>query len=147
MTSHMVAQGQSIDTRNQLLSEVQDRVLWLAVNMVHHANQVRPNPDGLKVGGHQASSSSVVTILTSLYFDFMQPGDKIAIKPPPPLSSMPSSICWATSSPNTSRGSETCTASKPTPAAPRTPTTWTHHRLGGLGRGSSQFRRLGGRLP
>ena len=81
MTSHMVGQGQSIDTRNQLLSEVQDRVLWLAVNMVHHANQVRPNPDGLKVGGHQASSSSVVTILTSLYFDFMQPGDKIAIKP------------------------------------------------------------------
>ena len=56
-------------------------MLWLAVNMVHHANQVRPNPDGLKVGGHQASSSSVVTLLTSLYFDFIKTGDKIAIKP------------------------------------------------------------------
>ena len=81
MAGFMVAQDQSVDTRNQLLNTVQDRVLWLAVNMVHHANQVRPNPDGLKVGGHQASSSSVVTLLTSLYFDFMQPGDKIAIKP------------------------------------------------------------------
>ena len=81
MTSYMVAQDQSTNSRNDLLTTVQDRVLWLAVNMVHHANQVRPNPDGLKIGGHQASSSSVVTLLTSLYFDFMQPGDKIAIKP------------------------------------------------------------------
>ena len=81
MAGYMVAQDEEADIRNQLLNAVQDRVLWLAVNMVHHANQVRPNPDGLKVGGHQASSSSVVTILTSLYFDFMQPGDKIAIKP------------------------------------------------------------------
>ena len=81
MAGYMVAQDDETDIRNQLLSTVQDRVLWLAVNMVHHANQVRPNPDGLKIGGHQASSSSVVTLLTSLYFDFMQPGDKIAIKP------------------------------------------------------------------
>ena len=81
MTSNVMVSNQSIETRNQLLHTVQDRVLWLAVNMVHHANQVRPNPDGLKVGGHQASSSSVVTLLTSLYFDFMKTGDKIAIKP------------------------------------------------------------------
>ena len=81
MTGYMVAEEGEADIRDQVLYTVQDRVLWLAVNMVHHANQVRPNPDGLKVGGHQASSSSVVTILTSLYFDFMQPGDKIAIKP------------------------------------------------------------------
>lgn len=81
MAGYMVAQDDETGIRNKLLSTVQDRVLWLAINMVHHANQVRPNPDGLKVGGHQASSSSVVTLLTSLYFDFMQPGDKIAVKP------------------------------------------------------------------
>ncbi len=81
MAGYTVAQDDETDIRNKLLGTVQDRVLWLAINMVHHANQVRPNPDGLKVGGHQASSSSVVTLLTSLYFDFMQPGDKIAVKP------------------------------------------------------------------
>lgn len=49
--------------------------------MVHHANRIRPNPSGIKVGGHQASSASVVSILTSLFFDFMQRGDRIAVKP------------------------------------------------------------------
>jgi pyruvate dehydrogenase E1 component len=67
--------------RDRLLVEVQDRVLWLAMQMVHHANNVRQNPGGLKVGGHQASSSSVVTIMTSLYFDFMRAGDRISVKP------------------------------------------------------------------
>ena len=43
-----------------------ERVLWLAVRMIHEANLVRPNPDGLKVGGHQASSASMVSILTAL---------------------------------------------------------------------------------
>ena len=81
MAGNTLTTNESVEARNQLLGQVQDRVLWLAVNMVHHANQVRPNPDGLKVGGHQASSSSVVTLLTSLYFDFMRRGDKIAIKP------------------------------------------------------------------
>jgi pyruvate dehydrogenase E1 component len=36
--------------------------------MVHHANNVRPNPDGTKVGGHQASSASLVSVMTALYF-------------------------------------------------------------------------------
>jgi pyruvate dehydrogenase E1 component len=43
------------------------RVLWLAIRMIHEANNVRPNRDGIKVGGHQASSASVVSILTALY--------------------------------------------------------------------------------
>ena len=51
-----------------LLESIERRVLWLSTLMVHHANQVRPNPDGTKVGGHQASSSSVVSLLTALYF-------------------------------------------------------------------------------
>ncbi|MBI4202324.1 MAG: pyruvate dehydrogenase [Chloroflexi bacterium] len=51
------------------------------MQMVYHANRERPNWDGSKVGGHQTSSASVVTILTSLFFEYMQPGDRIAIKP------------------------------------------------------------------
>ncbi len=63
------------------LKEIQGRVLWLATNMVHHANKVRPNASGIKVGGHQASSASVVTIMTELFFDFMRAGDKLSVKP------------------------------------------------------------------
>ncbi len=77
------AKGSALTTpeRDQLLATVQDRVLWLALQMIYHANKVRPNPDGIKVGGHQASSASVVTILTSLFFEYMRPGDRIAVKP------------------------------------------------------------------
>ena len=60
------------DARNQTLLGIQDRVLWLAMQLVHHANNVRVNRDGSKVGGHQASSASIVTLMTSLYFDFME---------------------------------------------------------------------------
>src|SRR5262245_14638129 len=35
------------------LREIERRVLWLATAIVHEANRVRPNADGLKVGGHQ----------------------------------------------------------------------------------------------
>ena len=63
-----------------LLESIERRVLWLSTLMVHHANQVRPNPDGTKVGGHQASSSSVVSLLTALYFEALAPGDVVAVK-------------------------------------------------------------------
>ncbi|CAN5629429.1 1-deoxy-D-xylulose-5-phosphate synthase N-terminal domain-containing protein [soil metagenome] len=63
-----------------LLDTIQRRILWLATNIIHHANN-RPNTDGIKVGGHQASSASVVTILTAIYFHFLQEGDRISIKP------------------------------------------------------------------
>ncbi len=63
------------------LEAIQDRILWLSMLMIHHANRVRPNPSGLKVGGHQASSASVVSLMTSLFFDFMRPGDRISVKP------------------------------------------------------------------
>ncbi|QLL10378.1 pyruvate dehydrogenase [Mycobacterium vicinigordonae] len=49
--------------------------------MVHHANRVRPNDSGLKVGGHQASSASMVTIMTSLWFDHLQATDRVSVKP------------------------------------------------------------------
>ncbi|MGC2652169.1 MAG: pyruvate dehydrogenase [Mycobacterium sp.] len=49
--------------------------------MVHHANRVRPNPSGLKVGGHQASSASMVSIMTSLWFEQLRAGDRVSVKP------------------------------------------------------------------
>jgi pyruvate dehydrogenase E1 component len=63
------------------LESIQRRVLWLSSAMIHHANHVRPNVDGLKIGGHQASSASVVSILTALYFGYLRAGDRVAIKP------------------------------------------------------------------
>jgi pyruvate dehydrogenase E1 component len=63
-----------------VLERIQRKVLWLATWMVHHANALRPNADGTKVGGHQASSASVVTLLTALYFDALRTGDVVALK-------------------------------------------------------------------
>jgi len=63
------------------LDAVARRVLWLAVRMVHEANHVRPSHGGIKVGGHQASSASVVSILTALYFRWLRAGDLVAVKP------------------------------------------------------------------
>ena len=63
------------------LESIERRLLWLATQIIHHANNVRPNPEKSKVGGHQASSASVVTILTALYFSFLRPGDRVSIKP------------------------------------------------------------------
>ena len=80
-TASTAADTEGFIDRDQVLEQIQDRVLWLSMNMVHHANNVRPSPDGAKVGGHQASSASVATIMTSLYFDFMRPGDRISVKP------------------------------------------------------------------
>ena len=56
------------------LDAIANRILWLAVRMIHEANHVRPNTDGIKVGGHQASSASVVSILTALYFRWLRRG-------------------------------------------------------------------------
>jgi pyruvate dehydrogenase E1 component len=65
-----------------VLDQIQRRVLWLATRIIHEANHVRSNPDGTKVGGHQASSASVVSILTALYFGgWLRAGDRVSIKP------------------------------------------------------------------
>jgi pyruvate dehydrogenase E1 component len=63
------------------LSAVQDRVLWLATSIIHHANKVRPTPSGVKVGGHQASSASMVGIMTALYFHHLRSVDRVSVKP------------------------------------------------------------------
>lgn len=61
--------------------EVEDRVLWLSTAIVDHANRVRPNTSGLKVGGHQASSASIVTIMTDLWLRHLRPQDRVSVKP------------------------------------------------------------------
>ena len=63
------------------LQRIEQRVLWLATSIVHHANRVRPNPSGIKVGGHQASSASMVTIMTSLWFEQLRSEDRVSVKP------------------------------------------------------------------
>lgn len=64
-----------------VLEEIEKRVLWLSTTMVHHANRVRPNTTGMKVGGHQASSASLVTIMTALWFEQLRAGDRVSVKP------------------------------------------------------------------
>ena len=64
-----------------LLQALERKVLWLSTWMIHNANHLRPSRDGLKVGGHQASSASAATLMTALYLDVMRPPDRIAVKP------------------------------------------------------------------
>ncbi|MFC3643046.1 transketolase [Aquibium oceanicum] len=63
------------------LKTVEQRLLWLSHWMIHHANHVRPKVDGIKIGGHQASSASMVSIMTALYFSALRPEDRVAVKP------------------------------------------------------------------
>jgi len=65
----------------QTLRRVQQRVLWLAVRMVDAANRDRVTGDGVKVGGHQASSASLVTAMTALWFAHLDADDRVAVKP------------------------------------------------------------------
>jgi pyruvate dehydrogenase E1 component len=67
--------------RIALLKQIERKLLWLSAWMIHNANHIRPNRDGLKVGGHQASCASVISIMTALYFDMLRPQDRVAVKP------------------------------------------------------------------
>src|SRR6202171_6870858 len=69
------------DPRIAYLAELQRKILWLSSWMIHNANHLRENTDGLKVGGHQASSASLATIMTTLYFAVLRPQDRVAVKP------------------------------------------------------------------
>jgi pyruvate dehydrogenase E1 component len=64
-----------------ILRALEKKVLWLGSWTIHNANHLRENTDGLKVGGHQASSASLATIMTALYFDVLRPEDRVAVKP------------------------------------------------------------------
>ena len=63
------------------LKTLEQRLLWLSHWMIHNANHLRPKADGIKVGGHQASSASMVSIMTALYFSELRPQDRVAVKP------------------------------------------------------------------
>ncbi|MBB5515520.1 pyruvate dehydrogenase E1 component [Rubricella aquisinus] len=63
------------------LKTIEQRLLWLSHWMIHNANHLRPKEDGIKVGGHQASSASMVSIMTALYFHTLRPEDRVAVKP------------------------------------------------------------------
>ncbi len=63
------------------LEAIERRVLWLAVRIVDYANRERPKGDALKVGGHQASSASMVTLMTALWLADMDARDRVSVKP------------------------------------------------------------------
>src|SRR5437764_13086994 len=78
-----LGQEHQAETEGKLncLTALERKVLWLSTWMIHNANHVRPSRDGLKVGGHQASSASVATLMTALYFNVLRPQDRVAVKP------------------------------------------------------------------
>ena len=69
------------ERRLALLRQIERKLLWLSSWMIHTANHLRPNRDGLKVGGHQASCASVISIMAALYFEVLRPQDRVAVKP------------------------------------------------------------------
>jgi pyruvate dehydrogenase E1 component len=79
----MIANEQTAPGTSELaiLSELEKKVLWLASWTIHYANHVRESVDGLKVGGHQASSASLASIMTALYFHVLRAQDRVAVKP------------------------------------------------------------------
>src|SRR4051812_13651616 len=77
----MLAMASTTDTDLAVLQAVEDRVLWLAISIVHHANRVRTTASGVKVGGHQSSSASIASIMTALYFAHLRGPDRVSVKP------------------------------------------------------------------
>jgi pyruvate dehydrogenase E1 component len=65
----------------EVLRAVERRVLWLSTAIVHHANRLRENRSGVKVGGHQASSASMVSLMTALWFSELRADDRVSVKP------------------------------------------------------------------
>src|SRR5205814_8694510 len=65
----------------EILDRIQRRILLLTTYKIHQPNFLRPDPGRIRVGGHQASSASVVTLLTVLYFYFLRPADRVSVKP------------------------------------------------------------------
>lgn len=63
----------------ETLRRIEERVLWLACRIVDAAN--RRGDTEVKVGGHQASSASIVSIMTALWFAHIGGEDKVAVKP------------------------------------------------------------------
>ncbi|MEQ1770546.1 MAG: transketolase, partial [Devosia sp.] len=75
------AVGAGRDPRVPAIEALMRKTLWLSNWMIHHANHIRPNDSGVKVGGHQASSASMTAIMSALYFAVLKPEDRVAVKP------------------------------------------------------------------
>ena len=71
----------SAPSRDAILAELERKIVWLATWTIHNANHLRASSDGLKVGGHQASSASIATVMTALYLAVLRPQDRVAVKP------------------------------------------------------------------
>ncbi len=70
-----------VTTDIEALKSLDERLRWLSAWTIHHANHIRDNSDGLKVGGHQASCASMTAIMAALYFHALGPNDRVAVKP------------------------------------------------------------------
>jgi len=73
--------GAAAPGRLACLKALERKILWLSAWIIHNANHLRDSRDGLKVGGHQASCASLVTVMTALYLDVLRPQDRVAVKP------------------------------------------------------------------
>jgi pyruvate dehydrogenase E1 component len=76
-----MARAKAGNTDLDVIAELDRKVHWLAAWTIHNANHLRESRDGLKVGGHQASSASCATIMSALYFQILRPDDRVAVKP------------------------------------------------------------------
>lgn len=65
----------------KILDQIAQRVLWLSTRIVDAANNDRVTGDGVKVGGHQASSASLVSVMTALWFAHLDASDRVSVKP------------------------------------------------------------------
>ena len=110
-------------TSSHCLAALERKVLWLSTWMIHNANHLRPSRDGLKVGGHQASSASVATLMTALYLDVMRPQDRVAVKPhAAPVFHALQYLLGPADAATSSSGSAPLAGRSPTRRAPRTAT-------------------------
>ncbi len=75
------AQSPARNDDRDLIRDLDRKVHWLSAWTIHNANHLRESRDGLKVGGHQASSTSLATVMSALYFSVLRPEDRIAVKP------------------------------------------------------------------
>jgi pyruvate dehydrogenase E1 component len=68
-------------SRLEILKALERQILWLSCWTIYNANHLREKEDDIKVGGHQASCASLVTLMTALYFEHLRPQDRVAVKP------------------------------------------------------------------
>ncbi|MBC7496278.1 MAG: transketolase, partial [Sphingomonadaceae bacterium] len=81
MMTNVIAEPDAVTGDVAMLESLEARLRWLSSWTIHNANHLRDSPDGLKVGGHQASCASITAIMTVLYFHALGRHDKVAVKP------------------------------------------------------------------